>query len=143
MFGEILVNKNLTIKEITDGAGIPRSTIADLISGKTAIDKMSAGNLYKLSKYLNLNMEDLFIYCCLPKYESPEQFVLQDDEKIIAHGFKRYMKELAENNLVETTYALGDEVRFQKYIRSVRDFHKYRRLEIPERYVAYLSQLKE
>ena len=142
MFGEILIKKQRTIKELSEGAGVPRSTIADLISGKTSVDRMSAGNLYKLSHFLNLNMEDLFVYCCLPVIDSEEQFITEENNKIIEHGLKPYVKELAQNNLVETSYALRDRVRFQKYMSAVRDYYKYRKLTLPERYSDYVTHLE-
>ncbi|MCF0128612.1 MAG: helix-turn-helix transcriptional regulator [Pseudobutyrivibrio sp.] len=143
MFGEILINKGLTIKEVAEGAEIPRSTIADLNSGKTSIDKMSAANLFKLSKYLDVNMEDLYTYCRLPLIKSQEVFVQQENEKILDYGLKIYVKDLFQNHLVETSHALNDQVRFQKYMSAVRDYHKYRMLEMPEKYVDYMVFLEE
>ncbi|MCF0185484.1 MAG: helix-turn-helix transcriptional regulator [Bacteroidaceae bacterium] len=138
-----MINKGLTIKEVSEGAGIPKSTVADLNSGKTSIDKMSAVNLYKLSRYLGINMEDLFTYCRLPAMESKDAFVQRENERILEYGLKLYVKELALNNLVETAYALNDQIRFQKYMGAVRDFHKYRKLETPQRYVDYMVLLEE
>ena len=143
MFGEILINKRLTIKDISEGAGIPRSTIADLNSGKTSIDKMSAANLYKLSCFLGISMEDLYIYCRLPYVESKDAFIQQENERIIEYGLKIYVNDLFQKHLVETTYAVNDQIRFQKYMSAVRDFHKYRRLEMPQKYADYLVFLEE
>ncbi|MCF0229107.1 MAG: helix-turn-helix transcriptional regulator [Parasporobacterium sp.] len=143
MFDEILKNKKLTIKDISEGANVPRSTIADLVSGKTSIEKMSAGVLFKLGSYLGINMQDLYEYCRLQKIEDYAVFIEKENDTIINNGLKSYVKALAENNLIETAYALNDKVRFQKYMSAVRDFYKYRKLELPERYTDYIICLEE
>jgi len=143
MLSEILKNNNLTIKMVCEGTGIPRSTIADLVSGKTDVKKMSAGNLFLLSKYLQIDMQSLYVYVGLPGIEDDKIFIEQENEKIIDEGLKVYVTNLSDNNLVETTYALKDQIRFQKYMSAIRDYYKYRRLVMPERFVGYLTHLNQ
>ena len=40
-------------------AGIANATVSELCSGKTSIEKCSAGTIYKIAKVLNVPMEDL------------------------------------------------------------------------------------
>lgn len=143
MFSEILINKNLSIAEISKNSGIPRSTFADLVKGKTCIEKMSAGNLYRLSRYLGINMQDLYTYCNLPGIDNTEIFIEAENQKIISQGLKAYVKYLSDNNLVETCYAFGDQTRLKKYMTAIRDFCKYRKLQLPERYVDYMVYLED
>mgnify|MGYP004446107201 CR=1 FL=1 len=141
MFHEIMTNQKLSIQEVSAGSGVPRSTIADLISGKTAIDRMSAGNLYKLSSFFQLPMQDFYIYCQLPEIKDVRLFIVQENERIIENGLKIYVQKLTATHLVETSFALNDRVRFEKYASAVRDFYKYRRLPLPDHYAEYMSHL--
>lgn len=55
----ILIQKNLTKYQLSKLSGIPFATISDICTGKTRIEKCSAGTLYHLSKVLNIPMESL------------------------------------------------------------------------------------
>ena len=56
----LLDSRNLSTYRCAQISGIPYTTLLELIRGKTSIEKCSAETLYKLSKALNLSMEELF-----------------------------------------------------------------------------------
>lgn len=58
-FGDLLIQKNLTIYKLSKDSGVPKTTIFDIISGKSNIMNCSGRNLLKLSRCLKMSIEDL------------------------------------------------------------------------------------
>ena len=56
---EILKQKDLTKYALSKISGIPFSTISDISTGKSKIEKCSAETVYKLAQALNVTLEDL------------------------------------------------------------------------------------
>jgi len=56
---QILEQKNMTRYKLAKLANVPHTTITDICSGKTKIDKCAAGTIYKLAKALDTSMEYL------------------------------------------------------------------------------------
>jgi transcriptional regulator with XRE-family HTH domain len=56
---EILTQRGMTQYKLAKTSGVPHTTINDICSGKTKIEKCSAETLYKLSKPLRVSMEEL------------------------------------------------------------------------------------
>lgn len=56
---EILAQRGMTQYKLAKTSGVPNTTINDICSGKTKIEKCSAETLYKLSKPLRVSMEEL------------------------------------------------------------------------------------
>ena len=54
---ELIVKRNITKYKLAVQAGIPHTTLSDICSGKTRIEKCSAETVYKLAKALNVPME--------------------------------------------------------------------------------------
>ncbi len=59
MLEAILKEKNLTIYQCAKLSGIPYTTLSEIVRGKTKLQKCSAETVYRLSKVLNVSMEDL------------------------------------------------------------------------------------
>ncbi len=59
MLKEILKERNLTIYQCAKLSGIPYTTLSEIVRGKTKIEKCSGETVYRLSKVLNVSMEDL------------------------------------------------------------------------------------
>lgn len=59
MLKRILENKNMSMYQCAKLSGIPYTTLSELIRGKTRIEKCSAETVYRLSKALNVSMEEL------------------------------------------------------------------------------------
>ena len=56
---ELLKQKGLTKYVLSKLSGIPFATISDISTGKSRIEKCSAGTVYKLAKALGVTVEDL------------------------------------------------------------------------------------
>lgn len=56
---ELLKDKNMSRYKLSKISGVPQTTITDVCSGKTSIEKCSAGTLYKIAKALDVSMESL------------------------------------------------------------------------------------
>lgn len=54
---ELLVKRKYTKYRLAVQAGIPHTTLSDICSGKTRIEKCSAETVYKLAQVLNVPME--------------------------------------------------------------------------------------
>jgi len=54
-----LEQKNITKYKLSKISGVPYATISDICTGKAKIEQCAAGTLYKLSKALDVTMEDL------------------------------------------------------------------------------------
>ncbi len=51
--------KKITKYRLSKNSGIPYTTLSDILSGKTQLEKCSAETVYKLSKELDVSMEEL------------------------------------------------------------------------------------
>ncbi|MDR2665267.1 MAG: helix-turn-helix transcriptional regulator [Oscillospiraceae bacterium] len=56
---EILTKTNTTIYKLAKNSGIPYTTVRDICSGNTKIEKCSGETLYKLAKTLDVPIEML------------------------------------------------------------------------------------
>lgn len=56
---ELLAGNHMTRYRLAVISGIPHTTLSDICSGRTKLEKCSAETLYKLSKALNVPMETL------------------------------------------------------------------------------------
>ena len=59
MLDRILKERNRTIYQCAKFSGIPYTTLSEVVRGKTKIEKCSAETVYRLSKILNVSMEEL------------------------------------------------------------------------------------
>lgn len=60
LLGEIMCKKNLTVRQVSAITGLPRSTISDIVSGRTS---PRMGTMEQLATGLKVHIADL--------YESP------------------------------------------------------------------------
>lgn len=56
---KILTEKNITMYRLAKSSSVPYSTVRDICSGKTGIEKCSGETLYKLAKVLGMTIEKL------------------------------------------------------------------------------------
>ena len=59
MILDMLQEKNMSIYQCSKLSGIPYTTLSELVRGKTNLENVSVGVAYKLSKVLNVTIEDL------------------------------------------------------------------------------------
>lgn len=78
----LLAKRNMTKYQLSVQAGIPHATLNDICSGKTKLEKCSAGTVYKLAKELGVSMERL-----------TEDGILQSErERAYEHGLPDYLQ---------------------------------------------------
>lgn len=58
---ELLKEKGLSRYSLSKTSGVPWATLADICSGKTSLNRCSAETLSKLSKALNLSIEEILV----------------------------------------------------------------------------------
>lgn len=68
---------NLKVSQIAQEAGLPYSTVSELVSGKKTLGKCNAETVFALAKYLNTTVEDLLVSESSTRY--PNKYDL--DEK--------------------------------------------------------------
>ncbi|MCC8150896.1 MAG: helix-turn-helix transcriptional regulator [Lachnospiraceae bacterium] len=61
MLNQRLIEKNMSVYRCSKLSGIPYSTLRDLLQGKTQIGNCTADTLYRLSKILDVSMEELLL----------------------------------------------------------------------------------
>lgn len=59
LINDMLLKQGLTKYRLSKISGVPQTTINDICSGKSHIEKCSAETIYRISKALNTTMEDL------------------------------------------------------------------------------------
>ena len=59
----LLKEKNITVKELSIIAKMPYATISDLVNGNTELKRMQLGNVLKICKALDLELNDLIKIC--------------------------------------------------------------------------------
>lgn len=141
MFIEILRNKDITISECSKQSGIPRSTIADLAKGKTRIENISAGNLFKLSKCFGTTMNEMMEYCSLPSCDSDIDFMKAEESKITENGLSAYVDYILSNNLIETCHIFNDKRRFVKYMEAIGELYRHNQSNIPDNILYFIEYL--
>ena len=56
---ELLSDRKMSRYRLSKESGIPQATISDICSGKTSLEKCSAGTLYRMAKVLNVTVDSL------------------------------------------------------------------------------------
>ena len=59
MLDTLLKQRNMSIYQCAKLSGIPYTTLSEIVRGKTRLEKCSAEIVYKLSKLLDISMEDM------------------------------------------------------------------------------------
>ena len=59
IINDLLKAKNMTKYRLSKESGVPQTTILDICSERTSVEKCSAGTLYRLAKTLDVPMEIL------------------------------------------------------------------------------------
>ena len=79
---EFLNNIGMTKYRLAKLSGIPHSTLSELCSGKTSIEKCSGETLYKIAKVLNVSIESLL----------DERMTALEKEHSYEHGLPSYLQ---------------------------------------------------
>lgn len=79
---ELMEKMGFTKYRLAVEAGIPHTTLIDICSGKTKIEKCSAETIYKIAKALNVNMEVLV----------RDSIIKNEMEYSYEHGLPKYLQ---------------------------------------------------
>lgn len=60
-FEQLLLSKNTSANQLSKLSGVPRSTILDMVRGRSDVKKASGITLYKIAKAIGVSMETLII----------------------------------------------------------------------------------
>ena len=96
MLNDIMDQKNITTYALSKNAGIPYSTLSDIVSGKTNIQDVSATVLYKLSQGLGVSMEALY----LGKSERTTYYINNSGRNITIYAGRKAFTYQGPKNLV-------------------------------------------
>ena len=98
MINDLMKNKNITKYRLSKNSGIPYSTLTDIISGKAQLEKCSAETVYRLSKELEISMEDLLAPC----------FVKRSSFELFKSNVCHRLKELGDIDFIIETLESND-----------------------------------
>ena len=96
-FLDLLAYKKLTIYSLSKKSGIPKTTLADIASGKTNILDCSGKTLLAISKSLNVSIEELLTL------EREEARTLLPN--FLYHAISEYRKSLREDSTLIDCYS--------------------------------------
>ena len=95
MLKDIMEKRGYSVYSLAKEAGIPYSTLSDLVSGKTDIKKISSELLYKLSKQLDISMERLYM-----SDEDRKLYIYNEGRRIIIEYDGECYSYLGPKNLI-------------------------------------------
>ena len=61
MLNDILIEYDISLYELSKGTNVPYSTLSNIKLEKTDARKITADTLYRLSRYLDISMEELYL----------------------------------------------------------------------------------
>ena len=78
IISDIMKKQNISKYQLSKNSGVPYTTLSDIISGKSQLEKCSADTVYKLSRELNITMEELLCPCfekqCVPSVKKTRRY---------------------------------------------------------------------
>lgn len=101
---DLLRQQGMTKYSLSKASGVPYTTLSDICSGKTKLEKCSAETVYRLARELHVSMEDLM----LSRMETRCSFELFKSN--VCHRLKRlgdisFLLETLENNEIQKYYS--------------------------------------
>lgn len=87
-FQELLDQKHITKYYLSKISGVPKTTITDICTGKSEIERCSAKTVYQLSLALNCTMEDIMLLAT--KYDSKTG--LPKDKSYLECGLPQFLQ---------------------------------------------------
>lgn len=100
---ELMRNKKITKYRLSKDSGIPYTTVNDICSGNTLLEKASAETVYKLAKALGVSMEFL-LEPCFAERNNFELFKSNICHRVKELGDVDFIVETLENNEILTYY---------------------------------------
>ena len=103
---ELMLKKKITTYRLAKDSGVPYTTVHDICTGKTQLEKCTAETIYRISKALDVTMESL-IKPCFDKRSDFEVF-----KSNVCHRLKElddipFIIELLEKDEIRRNYRKG------------------------------------
>lgn len=92
---ELLEQKEITIYHLSKISGIPKSTINDICSGRSKIEKCSAKTIKQLAQALNCTMDDI-----MELSSSYDKNGLPKDKSYLECGLPNWLQESIQNMII-------------------------------------------
>ena len=109
---QLLLNqKNITKYHLSKISGVPKTTIIDICSGQSSIDRCSAKTVLQIAKALGCTMEDIMMLEEPKKYNA--ETGLPEDKSYLECGLPEYLKVSLDN--MKKSWAIEDS--------GERDYH--------------------
>lgn len=86
----LLDNKKITKYHLSKISGVPKTTIIDMCSGKSSIEKCSAKTIWQIAKALNCPMEDIMMLDAQNSYDAESG--LPRDKAYLECGLPPYLQ---------------------------------------------------
>ena len=107
----LLDQKNITKYHLSKISGVPKTTIIDICSGQSSIDRCSAKTVLQIAKALGCSMEDIMMLEEPKKYNA--ETGLPEDKSYLECGLPEYLKVSLDN--MKKSWAIEDS--------GERDYH--------------------
>lgn len=107
----LLDQKNITKYHLSKISGVPKTTIIDICSGQSSIDRCSAKTVFQIAKALGCSMEDIMMLEKPKKYNA--ETGLPEDNSYLECGLPEYLKISLAN--MKKSWAIEDS--------GQRDYH--------------------
>lgn len=91
----LLKEKKISKYQLSKISGIPNTTILDICSGKSSIEKCNAKTVFQLSKALGCTMEDIMMLDRPGEYD--EDTGLPNDKSYFERGLPPYLQTSLDN----------------------------------------------
>lgn len=102
---DILKEKRMSVYALSKQSGIPQSTIRDICSGKTKLRKCSVENALKISRVLDVSVEDLASWDDESKKYSHDIFRGNSQHLLKEIGDYEYIKQLIVSDDITKYYS--------------------------------------
>lgn len=103
---ELLREEKISKYRLSRVSGVPYTTINDICTGKTRIEKCSAETIYKIAKVFSISMEELIKDAVEEVSESPGEFIehiLRDRKYMETYLYIRDEEKKSREILIEFT----------------------------------------
>lgn len=106
---EMLSEKGITKYRLSKSSGVPYTTISDISSGKSRIEKCSGETLYRMAKALDVSMEELLEAAMKENTEMEFRDTFDNFKSNVCHrvkgmGDKAFIDELIESDEIRQLY---------------------------------------
>ena len=144
MLNRLLREKNMTKYRLSKESGVPYTTIQDICTGKTQIEKCAADTVFKIAKALGMTMDELIAprMADRPAFDAFKSTMCQ---RLKEDGDTEFMREVQETGIIweyyhrrwypESFYMLAmlDYLSRENDVPCSEEFDELRELRLPKK----------